>query len=116
MLHLKTAVGLIGLAATLTLTACGDNQPESFAAGGSITVDIGGVFYSNQADGTPCVSARGYDDVSDGSQVVIASDSGKTLAIGRLGAGVSERQSNGVIRCHFDWSVQGVPTGEKFYQ
>ena len=38
-------------------------------------------------EGEPCWGSSGYDDVSQGTQVVVSDESGKTLAATELGPG-----------------------------
>lgn len=58
----------------------------------------------------PCHAITGFDDIADGTEVVVSDDSGHTLAIGHLGPGAFD--SNG--SCSFPFTL-AVPAGKKFY-
>lgn len=68
-----------------------------------------------------CAGAGGYSDLREGAAVAVANSSGRTIAIGRLGAGKSTTSggSNGSVArlaaCTFPIKVEGVPDGEDFY-
>lgn len=58
----------------------------------------------------PCHTTSGYTDIAEGTEVVISDDAGKTLSIGRLGAG--SFNSDGA--CSFPFTMT-VPAGKRFY-
>lgn len=61
--------------------------------------------------GNPCTGgANGYGDISEGAEVVISDDTGKTLAITQLGAGTVTQG----LDCQFLFSAS-VPAGKRFY-
>ncbi|GGU36909.1 hypothetical protein [Lentzea flava] len=68
--------------------------PDAFTVSGSMTVD------------GSCGSG-GYSDIRDGAQVEIVNQDNKVL-------GVSTLQTSNE-RCHFTFTVRGIPTGERLY-
>src|SRR6202012_6072658 len=54
------------------------------------------------------------DDVKKGAQVVATDATGRVGGIGRLGAGVALRDSDG-IECNFQFTIPDVPAGSAFY-
>lgn len=63
-------------------------------------------------DGEPCSLSGGYADIAEGTSVVVTDSTGKTVAIGHLGPG---HGAFGTNDCVFDFKVDGVPTGLRFY-
>jgi len=62
-----------------------------------------------------CAGVGGYSDVTQGGQVVISDDSGKTLTIAALSAGQTPTVTTGVPHdCDFTFTAS-VPAGKKFY-
>jgi hypothetical protein len=58
----------------------------------------------------PCHAIGGYDDIAEGTEVVISDDGGKTLAIGHLDSGSFDANGS----CAFSFTMT-VPAGKKFY-
>jgi hypothetical protein len=58
-----------------------------------------------------CIGSGGYDDIRDGTSVTVRSETGETLATGRLGAG---EYIDGV-GCTYPITVEGVGDAE-FYR
>jgi hypothetical protein len=58
-----------------------------------------------------CRGGGGFDDLREGTQVVVTDAAGKTIALGQLGAGSWKRN----VGCIFLFTVPDVPAGEKFY-
>lgn len=61
--------------------------------------------------GGSCAGKGGFDDISEGTQVVISDKSGTTLALGQL-----SNSSYDIADCHFDITVDSVPAGKSFYK
>lgn len=62
------------------------------------------------ADGTPCRGTGGYEDINEGTPVVISGSGDKDLARGELRAG---RTHNG--DCVFPFAIRRVAKSEKAY-
>lgn len=98
------------------------SPPASLTVAGTITVSEGhtGTDPAKTPDvGDPCYTTDGYDDIRDGTQVVVSDAHGTTLAVGALSTGtvpaaVSYFGSSGP--CEFEFSLNDVPAGKKFYK
>lgn len=110
----------IGLAVVLVLAIAGAAvvllvvKPfdRSVLVTGELVLEGSGIKYGyTSAD---CVGTGGYDDIHEGTQVVISDAEGKTIAVG----GLLEGRATGVgirpTRCTFAFSVK-APAGEDFY-
>lgn len=122
------AFGVVLLMA-LVLSACGDDGSggEGTASPTSeSTREITGTFtlkgfdaeedltlgyFAKPPNGAPCQGDEGYDDISEGAQVVVRDESGTTIATGRLEPGAYSRAEGD---CIFEFSVVGVPEAD-FY-
>lgn len=123
----KTAVLLIALAG---LTACSggsgsvtpaQSSPDTSGVVGDVRVDAStaSVLAKHVAIGDPCTSGEGFEDLHQGTQVVIADESGRTIALGSLDAGtIAGRPGQQVftLDCSFAFEVPDVPTGHPFYR
>jgi len=113
------------------LSGCGGTSPSSGSAKpgaaatsqapltvtGSVKAD--GITWRDGARaGESCTPSDGYDDLP-GAQVVVADDSGKTLATGEMSQGTFTETAKdlGVTKgpCSFAFSVPNVPAGLAFY-
>lgn len=96
-----------------TITFTGDDDAIAHVAPTPDGVEVGAAVEAD--DGYTCEGTGGYDDMVDGSQVVISSDAGKTLGLGAIvGDGVFTGYDNDGA-CTMGWVVKGVATTEKFY-
>ncbi|MCP2327604.1 hypothetical protein HDA40_006111 [Hamadaea flava] len=59
-----------------------------------------------------CWGRGGYDDIREGTQVVVTDADGKTVAVGQLGKGEPKAEST---RCEFVFLIAAVPEGSQFY-
>lgn len=102
-------VGLTALALAGSLTACGGGAAESktFVAKGKIeTLTMPGIKCTSK---NPDVVKTGYE--------VKVQTKGNTVAMGEVGSFTFEDRSaagDGYV-CIYDFTVSGVPAGEKFY-
>jgi len=62
------------------------------------------------AAGTSCRGMSGFDDINEGTEVVVSDADGKTLAVGRLRAGEVKGGD-----CVFPFIVSHVPKNKQFY-
>jgi hypothetical protein len=58
-----------------------------------------------------CAGGGGFDDIREGTQVVVTDAAGKTIALGQLTAGGRK----GGVGCMFLFVVENVPAGLDFY-
>jgi hypothetical protein len=121
---------LVAVVLLLVLAGCGggsaakpggDAKAKTIAVIGDITVksSTASVVKPGADIGSPCDADSGYEDIRAGTQVVIADDGGKTLALGTLDDGTLGGQPGDEIlelRCSFPFEVLGVPTGHPFYR
>ncbi|ANP73029.1 hypothetical protein PA27867_2077 [Cryobacterium arcticum] len=61
-----------------------------------------------------CVSAEGYADVAEGAQITATNASGDVVAIGTLGAGQYEFESDKMF-CQFPFTIADIVLDEKLY-
>lgn len=98
---------LVALAlAVAVLTACGGSS--TFTASGTL-----GLVALNAATDDCTGGTGGYDDIQEGTEVVIYSADGKKLALGELDAGKPDKDEEGL--CLFDFDVPDVPSGKGPY-
>lgn len=83
-------------------------QPVGFTVHGTMSL-VGVDNFASFGDNN-CAGSTGYDDLRDGSEVVISENGGKTVAVGAL-----EGSRNAADRCVFSFNISGVPSGKKFY-
>ncbi len=126
------------LATSLVLLAgCAGAEPEpevpdAITVLGSITVppvqavDPQGNRLDREAEsipgGGPCKASRGFDDISEGSQVTVSNASGEIIGVGRLAPGIQQSRSWTYWEwfgmkapiCEFAFSFD-VPADENFY-
>ena len=98
-------------AATLTgITGCSAAAASNaFTVNGQLSVSGEG----GSSAGAECFPSDGYDDIAEGTSVVVMDAAGKTVAIGKLGAGET---GSYLLSCNFKFKVTGVPAGAKFYK
>lgn len=85
---------------------------ETMAVSGNLTI-MAAVGVMN-LDDTHCTGMRGYDDIREGTQVVVSDEAGKVIATGSLGIGFMI--GSGMTRtCKFHFSITSVPKGHPFY-
>jgi hypothetical protein len=115
----------------LLLAGCGSGSspsaktapPKVFTVSGDVLVDLNlsaalarkGKPYVGQ----PCTAADDFNDISEGTQVVVADETGRTLALGELEAGRLDTTSGTTLLtadCGFGFSVPNVPDGHHFYK
>jgi hypothetical protein len=89
---------------------------------GSIVVDLNvKPFYQGKQEaiiGGPCSARDGYDDVREGTQVVVTDSTGTAVQLGRLQAGELLGKDGGDIfaaKCEFPFTVDAVPAGSAVY-
>ncbi|WP_222840696.1 hypothetical protein [Actinosynnema mirum] len=94
-----------------TAGGAGPAEPKSgpFTLRGTMTLMGGGSSYAAVGD---CEGTRGYDDISEGTQVSVYDASGTIVAISELTN--SNYLSGGM--CRFNFAVPDVPDGERIYQ
>lgn len=101
-----------GIGAGVFLERGGATNPIRAVTGpGSFTVE-GILNLTDTSDpmdtsGSQCAGTGGYDDIADGTQVVVYDATGKSLAIGELTGGVPQ----GYGTCQFTFEVDHVPAG-----
>ena len=80
-----------------------------------VTID-GSVTLSSGIDGgSTCQGKDGFDDIREGTTVVVHDSAGKVIATGELSAGVGEEMvADMALSCRFAFSVRDVPR-QKFY-
>lgn len=112
-------LGLVVAAVVVSLTVAGCGGEEDFQVQGKLTINGSGITAlgaTNNA-GEICTGTEGYDDITEGAQVVIRDADGKKVALGRLGLGhLAENgteYTNGP--CVFKFKVSGVPGGSSIY-
>ena len=98
--------------ALLVLPGC---SAATFDVGGTLQLDASTESVISSERECP-LSHGGYADIGTGTQVTVYDASGKAVATGMVGMGVpvgdvGERTS----RCHFAFSVPGVPEGSAIY-
>jgi hypothetical protein len=119
--------------AALAAIGCGGSGNSSVGASptassaltvrGSVNVPVSlsgmlGLPEEQYFEGGPCVTDDGYDDLTEGTQVVVADDQGETLALGTLRAAVLRAGPEGGLseaKCEFGFVVSGVSASEDFY-
>jgi hypothetical protein len=111
-------VPLVTIASVLLLAGCSSPTPKStpkpLQAAGTITVPINieDALNGTVEMGSPCIAEDGYDDITDGAQVIITNASGKTVGVGSLEPGTVSSTGS---KCQFEFTVNGIPAGSKFY-
>lgn len=79
---------------------------DDFTVTGDLTLAGGGA----GKEGAECYGTEVYNDIVPGTQIVISSSDGSTVAAGRLDTGVTRGQD-----CVFPFTVKHVPQTHKFY-
>lgn len=124
----KVTAGLL----LLTLAACSapSSPPDTHTLRGSVSLSASGATLGDylrsiegagNSDGV-CRGAGGYEDLGEGTQVVVRNESGEVIATGALGAGsLPLSEDNSPTTTSYDWSpctfpieVTDVPDAE-FY-
>ena len=94
---------VVFVVAVLVLNA----TPRTFALHGSIDLKRIGV----ASDGTGgCKGVRGYDDMGEGTTVIVYDSTGQSVAVGALGQGTLTG-----LACRFPFDVENVPAGSGSY-
>lgn len=109
----KSKARLVVAAATTALVLAVAGVVAYFATSSS-GIAVSGILELHHRDGLAGFCDRGmvgYEDITEGAQVVIADSSGKTLAIGSLEGGRRVAST----ACSFTFTIKGVPDGEAFY-
>lgn len=96
-LSIAAAVVLVG-AALLTLALLGKSPVSIPGVPSTMTV------HGRMVIASDCTSI-GYGDISDGTEVTLTDQDNKVLAVGHLDGG----------GCSYQFELDQVPTGEKFY-
>jgi hypothetical protein len=120
VIALAALVISLAVAAIVLVRLIGDSDPTrtvfqhpDFDVYGSIELNDG---YNKWEPDTPCAAKSGYDDVQEGTEVVISDAAGTTLAVGQLEAGKVVRSEAGFNVCEFRFQVSGVPGGHSTYR
>ena len=107
----------------LTLSCGGDDEtakvnpsptPLSHTLTGSIGTTAGTARLEELQEGARCEATGGYDDIAQGTQVVVKDDTGKIIGLGRLTYGTMLATGTTFIgltevRCSFNFSISDVP-------
>jgi hypothetical protein len=81
--------------------------------------DVHALLKKHVAVQDPCEAADGFDDIHAGTQVVIADETGATVALGDLNGGNlqgTEGDPVFTLDCGFDFIVPDIPVGHPFYK
>lgn len=105
-LHRTTVTTLAAVLLALGLTACGENEPETFDASGGIILSADD--FGEWTKGTLCHGSGGYDDIDEGASVTIYDNKDVKIATGSLGEGVAITP----MACMFEFTVKDVPVQE----
>lgn len=121
------AITWVAIVAYLLTRPAAADQPTTPATTAAETIAIYGIInlpdeYSRTLNpGDPCHVTRnpGLADIAEGAQVVITSNTGQTLAVGHLDAGIAAiyelYPDDGAI-CTFPFTVPDVPAGQGPYE
>lgn len=119
---------LLAVAALAAAAGCGHgtsagakSPPETFGVVGDLTVRpaTADIVKRHVNIDDPCDAASGFEDVHAGTQVVIADEAGKTVALGQLDPGTlagKAGQDVFSLHCSFSFEVADVPGGHPFYR
>jgi len=94
------------------------SEDQSFVVHGGLSVLGDWAAENDPTLGVPCFAYGGYDDVRPGLQVVVADETGTTLAVGALEGGEVEGVLGSSLRqrrCRFPFFVN-VDQPAKFYR
>ncbi|MDN3355052.1 hypothetical protein QWU11_20875 [Actinomadura sp. DC4] len=84
-------------------------RPSPVTVSGTMTI-VGDV-----AGGRACTGDGGFEDLQDGTSVVVHDAAGKVIGTGRLGEGAGEQLvADTALRCRFAFRVPDVPR-QRFY-
>lgn len=110
---MRIGFGIASLALVL-VSACSEGRaaepkedPKVFDASGTIKL----LATSSDPLGGTCSGSGGYDDISEGAQVVVTDAESKRVAIGRLNRGEPGQYQT----CSFPFVVKDVPSGKGPY-
>jgi hypothetical protein len=73
---------------------------STFVVEGTLTLD------EPVTNDAPCFGADGYDDITEGAQVIVTDATGRTVGIGELLEGEGTEEG-----CEFQFEVDDVPSG-----
>jgi hypothetical protein len=123
----KLTVLIVLVGSALTISGCGGSDAKSGGAATSKALTVTGsvkadglTWRDGARQGESCTPTDGYADLP-GAQIVVADDSGKTLATGEVSEGVftETMEVDGVTStkgpCSFAFKVPNVPAGLAFY-
>lgn len=102
----KPTAPVAATAATTSLSAA------TFTLGGTFTLKLGAFQWDRAADGsTPCTGRQGYDDITEGTPVVVTDQGGTAIATGELGTGSAavDSATGRATQCVFGFEVSSVP-------
>jgi hypothetical protein len=103
------------VAESASATAAPDvNVHGTIALGAFDATDTTSGSAANQQDGDLCVATSGFNDISQGTAVMIGNSTGQTIAVTALGAGVLRQDSGGVLHCTFAFGTL-VSGGQPLY-
>ncbi|WP_433414978.1 hypothetical protein ACQP1V_36125 [Microtetraspora malaysiensis] len=109
---------VLPLLALAVAAGCSSAPPKPADISISGTLSVHGGQSWNNIEGEECsMFEAGYSDIRQGAQVVVTDATGKTLALGTLGAGkrhLPEGAAPVARRCAFPFTVQ-APGGQDFY-
>lgn len=80
---------------------------------GYVDLNLGEFEWSDKPNS--CWGYNGYEDIHEGTPVVVTDAAGTTVAIGKLGPGVPKGTADKADSCTFSWEVLNVPVGSDFY-
>ncbi|UWD83674.1 YgdI/YgdR family lipoprotein [Curtobacterium flaccumfaciens] len=123
-----TALVFLALAGCASTTDAAESTPtptpEGFRAIGTIQVpmDLSATLPlqdDNPTIGNPCIPKSGYDDIDEGSQVVVSNARGEKIALGSLEEGTLANGPSGDAFfqsvCQFAFSVDDIPDEGRIY-
>ncbi len=98
-----TVIVVVALGATAFYLT---TRTNTFTITGKVLLTASGATFN----GVMCRGKGGYEDMRDGAQVTVTDAAGATIALGKLGGGLSGGSS-----CDFPFEVANVPSGHAFY-
>lgn len=97
--------------AILTVTGC-SSAPSTFDLHGTLAITDQASFTWDTSTNPPtCSGTGGLDDITKGTQVIVADQTGTTIAVGYLGGAVANSPAH---TCVIAFDVT-VPAGRTFY-
>lgn len=111
-------------AATHSATPKATPTPEPFTANGTVTVpaDVAGMLDASPDRtitlGAACTPSPGFDDFTQGAQVLVSDPDGEKVAVGVLGSPTVVQRATDMVkdaRCQFTFAIPDVPGGRNLY-